>query len=85
MINADNYGIDLYALRDRAANENKLELEQIFNEALLEAEAGNTEWYTRICKEIAFMISNTGMDALRIEPMHIMKVDSCAAGECIKE
>lgn len=84
MINADNYGIDLVTLKERAIVEEKHELAKIFDEAIIEAEAGNTEWYTRICKEIAFMVSNTGMDALRIEPMHIMKVDSCAAGECIK-
>ena len=83
MTNADNYGIDLVALKERAIVEEKHELAKIFNDAIIEAEAGNTEWYTWICKEIAFMVSNTGMDALRIEPMHIMKVDNCAAGECI--
>ena len=83
MIQADNYGIDLVALQARAIEEGKDELARIFAEAIAEAEAGETEWYTRICRDIAFMISNTGMDALRIEPLHVMKIDSCKEGKCI--
>ena len=83
MIQADNYGIDLVALQARAIEEGKDELARIFAEAIAEAEAGETEWYTRICRDIAFMISNTGMDALRIDPRHVMKIDSCQEGKCI--
>ena len=82
MIQADNYGIDLVALQARAIEEGKDQLAQIFAEAIAEAEAGQTEWYTKICRDIAFMISNTNMDALRINPLHIMKIDNCSEDEC---
>lgn len=75
MIQADNYGIDLVALQARAVEEGNADLAKVLADAIAEAEAGETEWYTRICRDIAFMISNTGMDALRIDPFYIMKKD----------
>lgn len=75
MIQADNYGIDLVALQARAVEEGNADLAKVLADAIAEAEAGETEWYTKICRDIAFMISNTGMDALRIDPFYIMKKD----------
>lgn len=81
--NVDDYGIDLVQLKDRAVAEGKTEHAEIFDAAIKEAIAGDKAWYERICRDIAFMISNTGMDALRIEPLHIRKVDACADGTCL--
>lgn len=79
----DDYGIDLIALKERAVAEGKTQHAEIFDAAIKEAIAGDKAWYERICREIGFMISNTGMDALRIEPLHIQKVDACAEGTCL--
>jgi len=80
--NVDDYGINLIELRDRAIAEGKTDHAAAFTGAIEEAIAGNKEWYERICKDIAFMVANTGMDALRIDPSHIQKVDACADGTC---
>lgn len=81
--NVDDYGINLMELKERAVAEGKNEYAIIFDEAINEAKNGNTEWYTRICRDIAFMVANTGMDALRIELSHIQKNDACANGTCL--
>ena len=80
----DDYGINLMELKERAVAEGKMEHAEVFAKAIEEAKNGDIEWYTRICKDIAFMVMNTGMDALRIEINHIQKVDTCAESTCIK-
>ena len=79
----DDYGINLVQLRDRALAEGKREYAECFEGAITEAIAGNKAWYERICKEIAFMISNTGMDPLEVSILHIQKKDACADGTCL--
>lgn len=79
----DDYGINLIQLRDRALAEDKREHANCFEAAIGEAVAGNKAWYERICKEIAFMTANTGMDALRIDILHIQKRDNCEDGTCL--
>ena len=79
----DDYGINLVQLRDRALAEGKREYAECFEGAITEAIAGNKAWYERICKDIAFMISNTGMDPLEVSILHIQKKDACADGTCL--
>ena len=79
----DDYGINLVQLRDRALAEGKREHAECFEGAITEAVAGNKAWYERICKEIAFMMGNTGMDPLRIDILHIQKKDACEDGTCL--
>ena len=78
----DDYGINLIQLRDKALAEGKREHAECFEGAMAEAIAGNKTWYERICQQIAFMISNTGMGPLEIGLGHIQKVDACAEGTC---
>lgn len=79
----DDYGINLIELRDRAIAEGKTDHATCFDGAIKEAIAGDKTWYERICKEIAFLIGNTGMDALEIGVGHISKVDACADRTCL--
>ena len=79
----DDYGINLVQLRDTAIAEGKREHAECFEGAITAAIAGDKAWYERICKEIAFLIGNTGMNPLDIGLGHIQKVDACADGTCM--
>ena len=85
ILGVDDYGINLVQLRDRALTENKREHAECFEGAITAAIAGDKTWYERICKDIAFMIANTGMDPLEINVLHIQKKDTCADGTCLDE
>ena len=72
--NIDDYGVNLLALRDRAIKEGLTELVEVFTKAIDKAIDGQSTWYTKICQEIGFMMMNTGMDALRIDPKHLLSL-----------
>ena len=74
--NIDDYGVNLLALRDRAIIEGLTELVDVFTAAINRAIDGDTTWYTAICRDIGFMITNTTMDALRVDPKHLLSLDN---------
>lgn len=74
--NIDDYGVNLLALRDRAVKEGLIELAEVFTAAINKAINGEPTWYTRICQDIGFMMMNTGMDALRVDPKHLLSLDT---------
>ena len=74
--NIDDYGVNLLALRDRAITEGLTELVDVFTAAINKAIAGEPTWYTNICRDIGFLVTSTGMDALRINPQHLLSLDT---------
>ena len=72
--NIDDYGVNLLALRDRAIVEGLTELVDVFTAAINMAIDGDTTWYTAICRDIGFMITNTTMDALKVDPKHLLSL-----------
>lgn len=74
--NIDDYGVNLLALRDRAITEGLTELVDVFTAAIDRAIDGDPTWYTAICRDIGFMITNTTMDALKIDPKHLLSLDN---------
>ena len=72
--NIDDYGVNLLALRDRAIKEGLTELVEVFTKAIDKAIDGQPTWYTKICQDIGFVMMNTGMDALRIDPKHLLSL-----------
>lgn len=79
--NVDDYGINLIVLRDKAIAEGKRDYAEAIEAAITKAIAGDNTLYTKICRDVAYVIGNTTMDPLRIGIEHFLPEDSCCAPE----